>query len=480
MAGDTASHPGVVSLPATIEQLSFVGSWRWRILPDSVSNAFQDILRAVTDETDLASVNEATAGLIECLQLCGQPSLPDLCVERLLSDDSHPFVVALSRDEYPAPQTRQLFRYDLRRLQLLAQSPWIEWVTKAGVDWLSASVADIERQAPDSNHAPWHPHAARDRLSQSLATADDWGDLVEDLETFWRRFGCGQRQGIVAYRLEEHAGKARLRAIEKFDAFPMDWLQFESSRIGVIEDNTRSLLANDEASNALIWGPRGCGKSTLIRALVGRYWDQGLRAIEIPSASYGQLPALFDLVRHRPESFIAVLDNIALEPQDPAHRTLASLLDGGLEQSPANLVFYATSNYKDLVDRHGERPGGPPAQQADAAVAARLGGATEPTLDAYDPQGLQRLDERRALDDRFALKIFIDLPTQSQYEKILHAYAQRAGLTESSQDLVADFRIWRMRHNHDLVGGRTVRDYVRYRVAERDRDDAVRQEAKGP
>ena len=240
------------------------------------------------------------------------------------------------------------------------------------------------------------------------------------------------------------------------------------------------MLANDEASNALIWGPRGCGKSTLIRALVARYWDQGLRAIEIPSASYGQLPALFDLVRHRPESFIAVLDNIALEPQDPAHRTLASLLDGGLEQSPANLVFYATSNYKDLVDRHGERPGGPPAQQADAAVAARLGGATEPTLDAYDPQGLQRLDERRALDDRFALKIFIDLPTQSQYEKILHAYAQRAGLTESSQDLVADFRIWRMRHNHDLVGGRTVRDYVRYRVADRDRDAAVRKEAKGP
>ena len=71
----------------------------------------------------------------------------------------------------------------------------------------------------------------------------------------------------------------------------------------------------------------------------------------------------------------------------------------------------------------------------------------------YDPQQLQRLDEERALDDRFALKVFLDLPSRQQYRAMVLSYARRAGIDLSEEDLLAAFEVWRMRHNHDLVGG---------------------------
>ena len=66
----------------------------------------------------------------------------------------------------------------------------------------------------------------------------------------------------------------------------------------------------------------------------------------------------------------------------------------------------------------------------------------------------------RALDDRFALKIFLDLPRRSQYQALVVSYARRAGIDEAEEDLLAAFEVWRMRHNHDLAGGRTARDFI--------------------
>jgi predicted AAA+ superfamily ATPase len=198
-----------------------------------------------------------------------------------------------------------------------------------------------------------------------------------------------------------------------------------------------------------------------------------LRGIEVPNRSFSHLPQLFDLVRGRSERFIAVLDNLGLDRADPAMRILSTVLDGGLESPPQNLVFYATSNFKDLVDRHGERPQGPPPMQADDAPGEiRHTDSQSVVRKGFDPQAFQRLDERRALDDRFALKVFIDLPTKTEYDRIVISYARRVGIDESEADLIARFQVWRMRNNHDLVGGRTARDFVVACYPEHDRHSA--------
>ena len=191
---------------------------------------------------------------------------------------------------------------------------------------------------------------------------------------------------------------------------------------------------------------------------MGQFFDRGLRAIEISPSCYHLLPSLFALVRGRRQRFVGVLDNVSLSRGDNSLHLLSRVLDGGLEACPDNLVFYATSNYKDLVDREGERSQGLGQMQLDDERPNRVNQGIQ--AEFYDPQQLQRLDQERALDDRFALKVFLDLPSRQQYRAMVMSYARRAGIDLPEEDLLAAFEVWRMRHNHDLVGGRTARDFI--------------------
>ena len=300
--------------------------------------------------------------------------------------------------------------------------------------------------------------AAVGQLKERFAHSEDWAELAESLGCLIREHGRGALRRFPAFRLVDRGDKPSLEPIRHFAEFPLDWLEGNEARIEVLEENTRHFLAGYRAHNALIWGPRGGGKSTLIRALVGRFFNRGLRAIEISPACYHLLPDLFTLVRGRRQHFVGVLDNVSLGRGDDSLHLLSRMLDGGLEVCPDNLVFYATSNYKDLVDREGERPQGLGQMQLDDERPNRVNQVIQ--AEFYDPQQLQRLDQERALDDRFALKVFLDLPSRQQYRAMVLSYARRAGIDLPEEDLLAAFEVWRMRHNHDLVGGRTARDFI--------------------
>lgn len=386
-------------------------------------------------------------------------TLEGLLLEAFLAD-SHPFLDAAQRQSWAQlhPDLVALARHDLEQLQRLCATGQavVQMATGGERPWVLGP-------EPGKGATPvaWPWQGARGRREQFkalCAASADWPGLAEELAGHLRRDGNGAFLGTPAFRLGGPAGRARLVPIADFAAFPLDWLEGNADRIAVVRQNTLNLLAGHRAHHTLIWGPRGCGKSSLIRGLISQYYPQGLRGIELRPQQYGQLDELYDLVRGRPEFFIGVLDNIALSRHDADFRLLASALDGHLSQVPGNLVFYATSNFKDLIDREGERPEGLGRLQLDEEFANLVNQGVRPA--PYDPQQAERLDEQRALDDRFALKVFMDLPRKSEYEALVLAYARRAGLATPDADLLAAFNVWRMRHNHDLVGGRTARDFV--------------------
>ena len=379
----------------------------------------------------------------------GAPDLQGLLLNRLL-DGQHPFLRACE-EQSPAnvpAVLRQVACRDLQSAAALARPRWGVWLRLIGGD------AEPLAPMPGDGVEP----AVVGQLKERFTHSEEWAGLAGALGCLIHEHGRGALRRFPAFRLVGRGAKPILEPIRHFAEFPLGWLEGNEARIQVLEENTRHFLAGYRAHNALIWGPRGGGKSTLIRALVGQFFDRGLRAIEISPSCYHLLPDLFALVRGRRQRFVGVLDNVSLGRGDDSLHLLSRVLDGGLEACPDNLVFYATSNYKDLVDREGERPQGLGQMQLDDERPNRVNQGIQ--AEFYDPQQLQRLDQERALDDRFALKVFLDLPSRQQYRAMVLSYARRAGIDLPEEDLLAAFEVWRMRHSHDLAGGRTARDFI--------------------
>ncbi|ABC82701.1 ATP-binding protein [Anaeromyxobacter dehalogenans] len=119
-----------------------------------------------------------------------------------------------------------------------------------------------------------------------------------------------------------------------------------------LEDNTRQFLAGLPANNALLWGVRGTGKSSLVRALLHAYADRGLRIIQVDKDDLVSLPGIVDAVKGEPYRFVLFSDDLSFEPGDASYKVLKSALDGSVYALPENVLIYVTSNRRHLVPEY--------------------------------------------------------------------------------------------------------------------------------
>jgi predicted AAA+ superfamily ATPase len=120
----------------------------------------------------------------------------------------------------------------------------------------------------------------------------------------------------------------------------------------VLEENTRQFLAGLPANNALLWGVRGTGKSSLVRALLHAYAGRGLRIIQVDKDDLVSLPAIVDALKGEPYRFIVFSDDLSFESGDPSYKVLKSALDGSVYGVPDNVIIYVTSNRRHLVPEY--------------------------------------------------------------------------------------------------------------------------------
>jgi predicted AAA+ superfamily ATPase len=120
----------------------------------------------------------------------------------------------------------------------------------------------------------------------------------------------------------------------------------------IVEENTRQFLAGLPANNALLWGTRGTGKSSLVRALLHAYVEQGLRIVQVDKDDLVSLPSIVDEVKTAPFRFILFSDDLSFEPGDASYKVLKSALDGSVYALPDNVLIYVTSNRRHLVPEY--------------------------------------------------------------------------------------------------------------------------------
>jgi predicted AAA+ superfamily ATPase len=154
-----------------------------------------------------------------------------------------------------------------------------------------------------------------------------------------------------------HADPPRLQPVPRVNRVDLRLLKGIDRSRDTLLDNTRRFAAGLPANNALLWGARGMGKSSLVKAAHAAVATElgagspALKLIEIHREDIETLPELMALLRGRPERFILFCDDLSFDSGDTSYKSLKAALEGGIEGRPENVVFYATSNRRHLLPR---------------------------------------------------------------------------------------------------------------------------------
>jgi len=197
-----------------------------------------------------------------------------------------------------------------------------------------------------------------------------------------------------------------------------------------IIQNTLQFLNGLPANDVLLTGSRGTGKSSIVRALLTEYANQGLRLIEIERDDLADLPKIQKLIQNRPEKYIVYCDDLAFNAEDENYRSLKSVLDGSLQSGSSNFIIYATSNRRHLLPEFMHE--NTPVTRVDV-----------PQYTELHPQ--EAIEEKISLSDRFGLWLSFYPMDQSLYLEIVEHYIHKANMTFSDEVRAESLRWCQMR-----------------------------------
>lgn len=187
-------------------------------------------------------------------------------------------------------------------------------------------------------------------------------------------------------------------------------------------ENTKRFAEGFPANNALLWGARGMGKSSLVKAIHGainRQRPGALILIEIHREDVESLPALMSILRSTGRQTVVFCDDLSFDKDETSYKSLKAVLEGGIEGRPDNVIFYATSNRRHLMPR-------------DMMENERS--------TAINPS--ESVEERVSLSDRFGLWLGFHKCSQDEYLSMVRSYAQHHGLKIDDEDLRAGAIEW--------------------------------------
>ena len=219
-----------------------------------------------------------------------------------------------------------------------------------------------------------------------------------------------------------HADRGWLEPVPAVNRVELDLLQGIERVRDILLENTRRFAAGLPANNVLLWGARGMGKSSLVKAAhaaVNAEKPRALVLVEIHREDIPTLPRLLALLRATPRHCLLFCDDLSFDQQDASYKSLKAVLEGGIEGRPMNVVLYATSNRRHLLSRD--------MIENERSTAINPGEAVE---------------EKVSLSDRFGLWLGFHACDQETYQAMVRGYAERYGLDLPQDQLRAEASEW--------------------------------------
>ena len=211
------------------------------------------------------------------------------------------------------------------------------------------------------------------------------------------------------------AGGGCLQAIESGQAAGLDDLLCVESQKQVLLDNTKQFVNQYPANHVLLHGPRGTGKSSLVKTLVAAFHNEGLGLIEVAREDLKDLPLICRAVAGLDKRFVLFCDDLSFAADESEYKSLKVLLDGSVSALPENTIIYATSNRRHLI----------PEYMHENAVS----GMRDGEIHLHES-----LEEKLSLSERFGVWLSFQPFTQEQYLRICRHWLSRLGGENSNDD----------------------------------------------
>ncbi|MBR6229271.1 MAG: ATP-binding protein [Eubacterium sp.] len=274
-------------------------------------------------------------------------------------------------------------------------------------------------------------------LREELDEAKNGDDFFRIVTEFYRRYGVGKFGLNKAFRILGSESSMQIEPITHTSDVTLSYLVgYESQKERLIE-NTEAFVEGRPANNVLLYGDAGTGKSTCIKAILNRYYDRGLRLIEIYKHQFQELNSVIAQVKNRNYRFIIYMDDLSFEEFETDYKYLKAVIEGGMEVRPENVLIYATSNRRHLI---------------------RETWSDRSDMTQDEVHHSDTMQEKLSLAARFGVTISFDKPSKNLYDQIVTELAKGAGITLEKEELLAQANVWSLRNGG--YSGRNAEQFI--------------------
>lgn len=266
-------------------------------------------------------------------------------------------------------------------------------------------------------------------------------EMKDTLTDFYKDYGVGKFGLHKAFRIEESDNGAEIVPILNIAHVNLDNLVGYDIAKKKLTDNTEAFVEGRRANNCLLFGDAGTGKSSSIKAIANAYYEQGLRVIEVYKHQFKLLNDVIAQIKNRNYKFIIYMDDLSFEEFEIEYKYLKAVIEGGLEKKPKNVLIYATSNRRHLINEtFSER---------------------DDNLHVRDT-----IQERLSLVARFGVTIFFGVPDKKEFQNIVKVLAMRNNINLSEEELLAEANKWEV--SHGGYSGRSAQQLIDYLLGQKD------------
>lgn len=270
-------------------------------------------------------------------------------------------------------------------------------------------------------------------------------EMKSTLTEFYKDYGVGKFGLHKAFRVVQDENGVKIVPIQNITHVYLDDLVgYEIPKKKLIE-NTESFVEGRKANNCLLFGDAGTGKSSSIKGIANKYYEKGLRIIEIYKHQFQTLNDVITQVKNRNYKFIIYMDDLSFEDFEVEYKYLKAVIEGGLEKKPENVLIYATSNRRHLVRE-------------------KFSDKEERRDDLHSSDTVQ---EKLSLVSRFGVTIFFAAPDKKEFQNIVRVLAERYGVAMQEEELLLEANKWELAHGG--LSGRTAQQFIDYLLGKQEK-----------